>query len=145
MSRLRKALRGSGGDEALLTRAPGYLLGVEPEAVDACRFEVLAEHGRRLAAAGDQAAAAAAFRGALALWRGPALADVADVPFARAEAARLEELRLAVLEARIEADLAAGADRDLIGELASLTREHPIRERLWALRMTALYRAGRQA
>src|SRR5205814_1596613 len=90
-------------------------------------------------------AAAATFREALGLWRGPALSDVADVPFARAEAARLEEARLGALEARIEADLASGAGSNLIGELASLTREHPLRERLWAQRITALYRAGRQA
>ena len=118
---------------------------MEPEAIDSCCFEALVERGRRSAASGNPEAAAAAFREALALWRGPALEGVADVSFARAEAARLEEARLAALEERIDADLACGRHGPLVGELAGLTREHPLRERLWAHRMLALYRAGRQA
>jgi DNA-binding SARP family transcriptional activator len=145
ISRLRKTLRGGGGDEALLTRPPGYVLRVGPEALDSACFETMVEQGRRLVADGDPAGAAAAFREALALWRGAALADVADAPFARAEAARLEEARLAALEERIDVDLACGRHGALVGELAGLTREHPLRERLWAQRMLALYRAGRQA
>ncbi|MCA1844941.1 MAG: AAA family ATPase, partial [Actinobacteria bacterium] len=145
VSRLRKTLRDHGGDDLLVTRPPGYVLQTDLEAIDAYRFETLVDRARRLAASGEPAAAAGTFRQALALWRGPALADVAAAPFAQSEAARLDEARLTVLEARIEADLAAGLDSDLVGELASLTREHPLRERLWALRMTALYRAGRQA
>jgi DNA-binding SARP family transcriptional activator/class 3 adenylate cyclase len=145
VSRLRKALRAHGGDEALVTRPPGYVLRVEPGDVDSARFEALVARARQLAAADDHGAAAATLRKALALWRGPALADVADVPFAQAEAARLEEARLGAFEERIEADLACGRHGELIGELSGLTRDHPLRERLWAQRMLALYRAGRQA
>ncbi|MCA1841621.1 MAG: AAA family ATPase [Actinobacteria bacterium] len=145
VSRLRKALRSVGGDDVLLTRPPGYLLAVAAEALDATRFEALVRAGRQAAANGKHAEAAATLTDALALWRGPAFPGLADLPFARAEAARLEEARLGALEARIDADLVCGRDAELIGELASLTAEHPLRERLWALRMTALYRAGRQA
>ena len=145
VSRLRKALRPHGGGDAVITRPPGYMVVTAPDAIDSCRFERLAKRGRDLAASGDPAAAAAVLREALGLWRGSALADLADAPFARAEATRLEEARRSALEARIDADLAAGASSELIGELAALTGEHPLRERLWALRMTALYRAGRQA
>ncbi|MCA1844926.1 MAG: AfsR/SARP family transcriptional regulator, partial [Actinobacteria bacterium] len=145
VSRLRKALRPAGGDEVLMTRPPGYLLSVEPDALDAARFEGLVRQARRSAADGRHDAAAATFAEALALWRGPAYPGLNDLPFARTEAARLEEARLDALEARIEADLACGQAGALIGELAVLTGEHPLRERLWALRMTALYRAGRQA
>jgi DNA-binding SARP family transcriptional activator len=145
VSRLRKALRSAGGDEVLLTRPPGYLLAVDPDAFDAARFEALLRSARHSAAGGQHADAATTWAEALALWRGPAYPGLTDLPFARAEAGRLEEARLDALEARIEADLACGRDGELIGELASLTGEHPLRERLWALRMTALYRAGRQA
>jgi DNA-binding SARP family transcriptional activator len=145
VSRLRKALRSAGGNDVLVTRQPGYLLAIEPEALDAARFEALVRRARRYAADGEPAAAAATFAEALALWRGPAYPGLTDLPFVRAEAARLEEARLDAVEARIEADLACGQDGELIGELASLTGEHPLRERLWALRMTALYRSGRQA
>jgi DNA-binding SARP family transcriptional activator len=144
-SRLRKALREHGGGEALVTQPPGYLLRVGPEDLDAARFEAGVGRARQLAAAGDHGGAAATLRESLALWRGPALADVADAPFARAEAARLAEARLAAIEERIEADLACGRHTELTAELDSLTRAHPLRERLWAQRMLALYRAGRQA
>ena len=145
VSRLRKALRTAGADDVLLTRPPGYLLVVAPDAVDATRFEMLVRAGRRSAADGRPADAAATLAEALALWRGPAYPGLAELPFARAEAARLEEIRLGAIETRIEADLACGRDAEVIGELATLTAGHPLRERLWALRMTALYRAGRQA
>ena len=145
VSRLRKALRGQGTAEVLITRAPGYLLQVEPEAIDAYRFAALVARGRKLMDGGEPAQAAAAFRAALALWRGGALADVPETAFAQAEAARLNEARLGAIEACIDAELAAGRADELIGELASLTREHPLRERLWGQRMVALYRAGRQA
>ena len=82
---------------------------------------------------------------ALALWRGPALGDIADLAFAQADVARLEEARLAALEDRIEADLACGRHASVASELDGLTREHPLRERLCGLRMLALYRCGRQA
>jgi len=145
VSRLRKALREAGCDEIVVTQAPGYLVRVDPAAVDAARFESLVAMAREQAAGGDQGQAAATLRTALGLWRGPALADVADAPLARAEAARLEEARLAALEDRVEADLACGRHGQLVAELDALTRAHPLRERLWAQRMVALYRAGRQA
>ncbi|HEV3365150.1 MAG TPA: BTAD domain-containing putative transcriptional regulator, partial [Acidimicrobiia bacterium] len=145
VSRLRKALREVGADELLVTQAQGYLLRVEPDSLDAARFEALVEKAGQQRAAGDHPGAAATLGEALALWRGPALADVADASFARAEAARLEERRLTALEARIEADLASGRHRELVAELEALTAAHPLRERFWAQRMTALYRADRQA
>jgi DNA-binding SARP family transcriptional activator len=143
VSRLRQALGAAG--EAVLTRRSGYVLQVDCDAVDALRFEELVARGRERAKAGDQAGAAATLWEALALWRGPALADVADAPFARAQAARLEEARLCALEDRIDADLACGRHGELTAELEALTGEHPFRERLWSLRMVALYRSGRQA
>ena len=94
---------------------------------------------------GDPAAAASRFREALGLWRGPALADVGEVePLAR-EAARLEELRLAAVEGRIEADIELGLHAEVTGELEGLVAEHPLRERLWRLLVLALYRGERQA
>jgi DNA-binding SARP family transcriptional activator len=128
VSELRKAL---GPQSTLETRPPGYVLRVSDEAFDLTQFE-------RLTAAGQ-------FADALALWRGPALADLAYEPFARAAVERLEELRLAVLEERIEADLAQGSGALLVGELDALVLQHPLRERLHAQRMTALCRAGRPA
>ncbi|MGH9008267.1 MAG: BTAD domain-containing putative transcriptional regulator [Acidimicrobiia bacterium] len=143
ISRLRQAL-GEDGD-SLWTRPPGYRLQVDEQAVDTLRFEALCTEGRQRAAAGDHAEAAQVLRQALGLWRGAALPEVADAPMARAEAARLEEARLAALEDRIEADLAMGSHRRVTGELEALTGAHPLRERLWALRMLALYRSGRHA
>ena len=145
VSRLRKALREAGDDGVLVTQAPGYLLRIDPEALDAARFEALLAKGREQAAAGEQKEAAVTLGEALALWRGPVLADLADAPFARAEAARLEEARLAATEERVEADLACGRHAELTAELDALTRAHPLREHLWAQRMLALYRSGRQA
>lgn len=144
VSRLRKSLRAVGADEIIVTRPPGYLADVAAEALDVIRFESLVATGRRSAAAGAPAEAAAAFHQALALWRGPALADIADGPIARADAARLEEARLAAIEERIEADLACGRHSELAAELDGLTRANPLRERFWAQRMLALYRCGRQ-
>ncbi|MGH8976040.1 MAG: BTAD domain-containing putative transcriptional regulator, partial [Acidimicrobiia bacterium] len=145
VSRLRKVLREGGLDHVLVTRPPGYLLRVDALAVDAALFEALAARARDLSASGDHEAAATALGDALALWRGPALADLVHAPFADAERARLEEERLAALENRIEADLACGRHGELIAELEALTRAQPFRERLWAQRMLALYRSGRQA
>jgi len=144
VSRLRKALE-PGGFDRLLTRAPGYLLELEPDELDLSRFERLVERARGEAASGSSSAAAATLRDALALSRGPALADFAFEPFAQAPAARLEELRLATLEERIDADLACGRHAELVGELEALVREHPLRERLRGQLMLALYRSGRQA
>lgn len=145
VSRLRGALRAAGGENLLNSRPAGYTLEVGDDVVDASVFARMATEGRALLADGAPAEAAAALRHALALWRGPALADIGDVPFAANERVRLEEERLAALEARIEADLAVGAHRNLVGELETLTADHPFRERLWAFRMLALYREGRQA
>jgi DNA-binding SARP family transcriptional activator len=141
VSRLRKAL----GNAALETRAGGYALNVEAESVDLFRFEDLTQDGRRLLAAGDPAAARAAFGEALALWRGPPLADFTYEPFAQTEISRLEELRVAALEDRIDADLALGETASLVPELEALIASHPLRERLRRQLMLALYRGGRQA
>jgi DNA-binding SARP family transcriptional activator/pimeloyl-ACP methyl ester carboxylesterase len=145
LSELRKALRSAGEADRLATRSPGYVLRVKPAELDALRFGQLAAEGDAELAAGDAATATQRFDQALGLWRGPALAGFDSVPSARAEAGRLEEQRLAALESRAEALLAAGRHRDLIAELESLTTAYPLRERFWALRMLALYRAGRQA
>jgi len=145
VSQLRKTLRAAGEPDRLVTRPPGYLIRVTPGELDAPRFEHLARDGETALAAGDGALAARRLDEALGLWRGAALADVDDAPFAQAEARRLEERRLAALESRAEARLACGGHRELIGELETLTAAHPLRERLWAHRMLALYRAGRQA
>ncbi|MFD7589462.1 BTAD domain-containing putative transcriptional regulator [Kitasatospora sp. NPDC059811] len=139
-------LRGVLGDPALLTFGPaGYRLAVEAGAVDTARFEQLARSGRHLHAQGRPAEAAAALREALALWRGPALADVREAPFADTEARRLERARLAALEDRFEADLALGAGPELIAELESLTARHPLHERLHAQLIRALAAGGRGA
>ena len=144
VSRLRKALREAGGDGVIVTQPPGYSAQVPPDSLDATRFEALVAAARRQSGEGAYEQAAGTLREALALWRGPALADVADGPIARAEAARLEEARLAATEERLEAELACGHHADLIAELEALTRAHPLRERLWGQRMLALYRCGRQ-
>jgi YVTN family beta-propeller protein len=141
VSQLRKVLR----DGQLQTRGRGYLLALEPDQVDLGRFERLLDEGRRLLAAGDAEHAAEALRGGLGLWRGPPLSDFASEPFAQIEIARLEELHLAALEERIEADLALGRHADLVPELEALVRVHPLREGLRAQLMLALYRSGRQA
>ncbi|MDQ3943589.1 MAG: AAA family ATPase [Actinomycetota bacterium] len=145
VSRLRRALREIGADGVLATHARGYSVRVDPDALDAARFETLLARGRHQAAEGDHRRAAASLREALSLWRGPALSGVADTGLLQVEAARLEDARLAALEERIDADLAAGRHSELTAELDALTRAHPLRERLWAHRMLALYRAGRQA
>ncbi len=141
VSRLRKVLP----QDVLTTRSPGYALRVDSDALDLYRFERLVDEGRSLIARGLAADAAERLRNALALWRGPALADVAYDDFAQPAIARLEEIRLAALELRVDADLALGRHDELIGELEALVAEHPLRERLRACLMTALYRSGRQA
>jgi DNA-binding SARP family transcriptional activator len=126
VSQLRKAL----GKDRLATKAPGYRLRVAEDELDLDRFQRLAEKRPREA---------------LTLWRGPPLAEFSYQRFAQAEIARLDELRLACLEQRIEQDLAQGRQAALVGELERLVREHPLRERLRAQMMLALYRSGRQA
>jgi DNA-binding SARP family transcriptional activator/DNA-binding beta-propeller fold protein YncE len=143
--RLRKVLNGDGPSPRLVTHGGGYLLELDPDQVDVHRFLQLAERGSHTLGRGDAEAAAALLREALALWRGPPLADLGDAPFVRAERGRLEELRLTALEERIEADLAGGRAAAVVPELQQLTREHPYRERLHRQLMLALYRTGRQA
>jgi predicted ATPase/DNA-binding SARP family transcriptional activator len=142
ISRLRKAL---GEEGVLLTTGAGYQLSVRADALDAMRFTQLIDEGRRAADDGQHDRAADLLREALALWRGAPLADLAYEPFAQAEIARLEEQRLAALQARIDTDLALGKHAHVIGELQRLTSEHPLREGLHAQLMLALYRSGRQA
>src|SRR5436190_486514 len=138
VSRLRKAI----GADAVVSQPPGYVLRVDPERFDLARFERLSAEGRGAPEARERAAK---LRAALALWRGPALDDLAFEPFARDQVGRLEEARLAALEDCIDAELEVGHDADLVGELELLVEEHPLRERFRAQLMRALYRAGRQA
>ncbi len=144
VSRLRRALRPAGG-EILLTRPPGYLLRVEEGQLDLDRFESLVAAAAVARAGGDHESAAQLLRSALSLWHGEALANVPSKQLQCSEALRLEECRLAVVEARIDADLCLGRHRDLIGELTTLVADHPLRERLHAQLMVALYRSGRPA
>ena len=125
------ALRRALGADRIETRAPGYVVRVTDGELDVDRFERLVAAGR--------------LHEALALWRGPALAGLSDEPFARADAARLEEARLAALEARVAADMEAGRHATITAELEALVAEHPHRERLRVQQMLALYRSGRQA
>ena len=137
VSQLRKTL----GRNVVVTRAPGYMLRVEPDELDLLVFErLLAE-----AANGDTAHRAELLRRALALWRGPPLAEFADEPFAALEAARLQGLHLAATEQLLELELELGRHAALVPELERLVREQPLSERLRGLLMLALYRAGRQA
>ena len=137
VSQLRKLL----GPDVLVTKPPGYLLRVEPDRLDVARFERLLAEARR--AEPDERARK--LRDALALWRGPPLADLAYETFAQGEIRRLEELRLDALEERIDADLELEQGGELVGELEALVGQHPARERLRGQLMLALYRSGRQA
>lgn len=139
VSRLRKALPG----DRLETRGPGYALRVDPDEVDLHRFERLVAEARAISADRPDEALDR-FTEALALWRGPALAEF-DEPFAHAEADRLEELRLSVVEDAVDAGLALGRHAELVGEIEALVARHPHRERLRAQQMLALYRSGRQS
>jgi YVTN family beta-propeller protein len=129
----------------LLTQGRGYVLEVASADVDLDRFRETSERGRDALAAGRPGEAAAVLRDALGMWRGPPLAEFAYEPFAQRVIARLEELHLAAVEDRVEADLALGRARELVGELRDLVARHPLRERLRGQLMLALYRAGRQA
>ena len=137
VSALRKEL---GGDR-LVTRTPGYFLRVDPSELDLAAFESLVAEAR----GSDPEEASQKLGSALALWRGPALEDLHSEPLARTESARLDELRLAAVEERVDADLALGRHAQLVAELESLVTRHPLRERLRAQLMLALYRSGRQA
>ncbi len=144
VSQLRKLL----GRETIVTRGRGYALIAADGALDLQRFEQRAANGTAEHAAGRPEAAATELRAALALWRGPSLSDLADLPALRPIAARLDELRLAALERRIGVDLECGSAAEAAAELDTLIAEHPLRERLRALQMRALYRMrspGRRA
>jgi predicted ATPase/DNA-binding SARP family transcriptional activator len=143
VSALRRAL-GTDGSGRLVTSPPGYRLDAGPEQVDAARFERLVAEAETAAPAGPPRAARL-LEEALGLWRGPALAEFADQPWAQAEAARLEELRQAAREALVELRLDVGGHAGLVGELEGLVAAHPTRERLRGQLMVALYRSGRQA
>ena len=142
VSELRRAL---GSADAVETRPPGYVLRVRDQDFDLARFERLTAEAGLAVARDDAAAAAALLDEALELWRGPPLADLAYEQFARASVERLEELRLAALEERIDAELVLGRHTALVSELEGLAAEHPLRERLRGQQMLALYRSGRQA
>lgn len=145
VSRLRRDLEPGrrGGEQwaVLRTEGAGYLLAVEPDAVDANRFKRLVDQAR----AEPAEARSALLADALALWRGPPLADFTYQPFAQRAITALEEARLIAIEERVDADLAIGRHADLVAELDQLVAAHPFRERLHGLLMLALYRAGRQA
>ncbi len=139
--RLRKLI----GRDRLARSGSGYVLSVEAGELDADRFELLVASARQAADAGDGRSAVRMLTDALALWRGPAMADVLYQPFAGIPARQLEEQRLSALEARVEAELGSGGGAALVPELEQLVADHPLRERLVAALMLALYRAGRHA
>ena len=145
LSELRRALNGAGEAGRLVTQPPGYVLRVAADELDASRFEGLVKAGHQAIAEGNAENAVRLLDGSLSLWAGPALAEFDDLQFALAERARLDEIRLGALEAKLGAQLACGQHHETLAELERLTAEHPLRERLWASRMVALYRSGRQA
>ncbi len=142
--RLRRLIGDTEG-RTLVTRAPGYQLRLGDDDLDAQHFGILMSQGREALTAGDPRRAAKVLAEALELWRGKALADVPQSPFIDAEAGRLDELRLAATELRIEADLACGRHRDVIPELRRLLADQQLKEELWLLLMRALDGAGRRA
>ena len=142
VSHLRRVL---GSDGALVTQAPGYVLRVPAETVDAHRFETFAAEAWRTLHDDDPESALVTFERALALWRGPALVDFAFADFAQREIRRLDELHLETVEGRFEAMLQLGRHGAVVAELETRVAEHPLRERLRGQLMLALYRSGRQA
>ncbi len=148
VSQLRALLdpdRSAGATGSLIeTRAPGYLIRLEPEQLDLRRFERLTTEAADAFSAGDPSGASRLYRDALDLWRGTALADLADERIAHSATTRLDDLRLAALGARVDADLALGRVAELTAELEAVVLEHPFRERFHGQLMLALYRSGRQ-
>ena len=142
---MRRALGANGSDGPLETHGRGYRLRVEPGALDLERFERCLESGREALTAGDPERAAAEFRAGLGMWRGPPLPELAETAEARVEIDRILERRVIALEGRVEADLARGRHAELIAELEAAVAREPLRERLRAQLMLALYRSGRQA
>jgi len=141
LSRLRSTL----GAGRLQTRTTGYALALRSEELDVARCARLVAEGRGALETGLPEEAAEKLREALRLWRGPPLADFSYESFAQGEIARLDELRLVALEARVDAELALGLHTSLVGELEQLVADHPLREHLRGQLMLALYRSGRQA
>src|SRR5437660_126202 len=137
VSQLRKLL----GPDLVVTKPPGYLIRIGPSQLDVNRVQALLDEAKTAPAAER----GAKLRDALVLWRGPPLEEFAYEAFAQGEIARLEELRLTLLEERLDADIEAGAASELVGELEALVGEHPLRERFREQLMLALYRSGRQA
>jgi DNA-binding SARP family transcriptional activator len=145
VSQLRKAFVEAGVGDLIVTRRSGYVIELGPDQLDLRRVEHLVSESDRALAAADTVRGAELLRDAIGLWRGTPLAEFSSAPFVRTARARLEDLRLAVLERRIDADLALGRHAELVGELESLTSTHPYREGFRAQLMLALYRSGRQA
>ena len=148
ISRLRGALArlaSRSGRDVLRTREPGWVLDVDPAAVDALRFQELTTRARRRRERGEAAAAAADLAEAIGLWRGAALVDVVDAGYLAGQATRLNEARLDALEDLAEAELAIGRTGDALARMEAHVEADPLRERGWGLLMVALYRLGRQA
>jgi DNA-binding SARP family transcriptional activator/class 3 adenylate cyclase/tetratricopeptide (TPR) repeat protein len=145
ISQLRRLLDTQGGRQTLVSQAPGYQLRVDPEQVDAARFEHLATAARQAGTAGDDDAALRLYAEAEALWRGTLLADLGDEPVVVRERSRMEELRLGAREDAFEIGLRRGNHADVVGAIEAAAAEHPLRERLQGLLMRALYGSGRQA
>ena len=145
VSQLRRALDAAGATDVLRTRPPGYVAELQPDQLDASRFERLLVRARAEADAGNPKEAVATYDEALGLWRGAVLADVMLEAPTGGEAGLLEELRVAALSEQADCALALGRHAELVGRLESLTLEHPLHERFWAQLMLALYRSGRQS
>jgi DNA-binding SARP family transcriptional activator len=145
VAEVRKLLSRFSAADVLESVPSGYRLTIDPDGFDVECFARLLEEAERRRQAGDLARTIAALRAAVALWRGPALADAQGSPFLEAEAAELEESRLSAVEDRVDAELLDGGHHRLVPELGSLVAAHPLREGLWVQLVTALYRSGRQA
>jgi DNA-binding SARP family transcriptional activator len=145
VSRLRRTLENGDSDDVLRTATGGYVLSTDPGQLDVALFERLLADGQQLLVVGDHRSAATRLRAALALWRGPALADLSLREFLQPEIRRSEELHLLAVMERIDADLGLEAAGELIGELELLVASNPLQERLRGQLMRALYRSGRQA
>src|SRR5581483_654494 len=145
VSQLRRGLASAHTEELLVTRPPGYMLRTDLEHIDSHRFEQLVQTARATLSSGDAVGASAQIRDALSLWRGTPLSDFTYESFAQPAISRLEELRLAAIQERIEADLSIGRHVELVAELEELARKYPVVERFRAQLMLALYRSGRQA
>jgi DNA-binding SARP family transcriptional activator/pimeloyl-ACP methyl ester carboxylesterase len=145
LAELRRALRSVGEADRLASCPPGYQFRATADELDVLQFEQLVRTAREALAGGDPATAAQVLDESLALWRGPALADLGEAEFAAAERTRLEEARLGAVELRLDALLQSGRHAEMVAELEMLTADNALRERFWFQRLLALYRCGRQA